>query len=364
MQLKDVIQFLEAKAPPSLQEDYDNSGLLTGDPEQPVTGVMVCLDSTEAVIEEAKAKGCNVVVAHHPIVFSGLRRLTGRNYIERTVIKAIRENVAIYAIHTNLDNVRHGVNQRICDQLGLVNTRILSPKSGQLSKLVIYCTRQCAEPVRQALFSAGAGTIGEYDECSFNSEGTGTFRPGDAANPAIGRRGVRESVSEMRVEVVVPKWRLNASIAAARAAHDYEEMAYDVIPLSNDLQDTGSGMIGELAEPMPLTDALNHIKTCMKAPVIRHTAALHKTVQRIAVCGGSGSFLLGDAVRAGADVFVTADFKYHQFFDADGRIVIADIGHFESEQYTIDLLYAWLSEKFRTFATHKTGVVTNPINYL
>lgn len=364
MQLKDVIQFLEAKAPPSLQEDYDNSGLITGDPEQTVTGVMVCLDSTEAVIEEAKAKGCNVVVAHHPIVFSGLKRLTGRNYIERTVIKAIRYNVAIYAIHTNLDNVRHGVNQRICDQLGLVNTRILSPKSGQLSKLVVYCTPQCVEPVRQAMFAAGAGSIGEYDECSFNTEGTGTFRPGNAANPVIGMRGVRESVNEVRAEVIAPKWRIRAAIEAARAAHEYEEMAFDVIPLSNALQDIGSGMIGEWQEAIPALDALQQIKTRMNASVIRHTAQVNARVQRIAVCGGSGSFLLSDAVRAGADVFVTADFKYHQFFDADRRIMIADIGHFESEQYTIDLLYAWLSEKFRTFATHKTGVVTNPINYL
>jgi dinuclear metal center YbgI/SA1388 family protein len=364
MQLKEVIHFLEEKAPPFLQENYDNSGLLTGDPGMEVRGAVVCLDCTESVLDEAISKGANLVVAHHPVIFSGMKRLTGGNYVERTVIRAIRHHIAIYAIHTNLDNTLTGVNRRIAEVLGLQDVRILSPRRGILNKLAVFVPEENADAVRDALFAAGAGAIGAYDECSFNLNGTGTFRPSAAASPHTGQAGVRSAEKEVRIETILPKWKVAAAMAAVRKVHPYEEIAHDIYPLENSAQDCGSGVTGTLPSAMPAPAFLEELKRVMKAGVVRHTAWTGKEVRRIALCGGSGSFLLQDAIDSGADVFVTADLKYHQFFDADGRILIADIGHYESEQYTIDLLVEWLCEKFPTFATHKTGVVTNPINYL
>lgn len=364
MQLNEVIAFLESKAPPSLQEDYDNSGLLTGSPEMDVQGILVCLDSTEEIVEEAVRLGCNVVVAHHPIVFGGLKRITGKNYVERTVLRAIREGIALYAIHTNLDHVHTGVNRRIAEQIGLGGIRILEPRTGQLCKFVVYGPRDVIQPVREAIFLAGGGQIGAYDECSFMHPGKGSFRASEEAHPVIGARGERAEPDEYRLEVLVPRWKVAEVLASARASHSYDEMAYDIYPLENVHQEVGAGMIGELPVPMRAEAFLHHLKQCMGAQVVRHTRLCREEVRRIAVCGGSGSFLLGKAISQDADVLVSADFRYHQFFDADGRIIVADIGHYESERYTIDLLAGWLSEKFRTFATHKTGVVTNPVNYL
>lgn len=362
--LSALIQHLESFAPPALQESYDNSGLITGSPEWEVNGVLVTLDCTEEVVQEAISKGCNVVVAHHPIVFSGLKRLNGKNYIERTVIKAIQNNIAIYAIHTNLDNVRAGVNKKIADRLGLRSTKVLAPKRGILRKLVTFAPMDNAEPVRMALFAAGAGSIGHYDQCSFNLNGTGTFRPGLEANPVLGQRGSMHAEQEVRIEVVYEFWKEAAILKALRAAHPYDEIAYDLYPLENTLQDAGAGMIGELENPMDEAGFLHFLKEAMKTGMVRHTRYLGKKVKKIAVCGGSGSFLLNDAKRAGADVLVTADFKYHQFFDAENQLIIADIGHFESEQFTGELLSDLISEKFPTFAVRLTEVNTNPVHYL
>ncbi len=364
MLLKDIVSALEELAPPGLQESYDNSGLLVGDPLQSITGVLICLDSTEAIIDEAVGKGCNLVVAHHPIIFSGLKRITGKNYIERTVIKAIRNEVAIYAIHTNLDNVQHGVNGKIAEKLGLKNLRVLSPKGGELLKLEVFVPIGQAEDIRRAVFDAGGGHIGNYDECSFSSKGDGTFRPLHGANPALGEMGERHTESEFNLSFLVPKWLKTKVHAAMVKAHPYEEVAHQWIALQNNHQEVGSGMVGELAEPIEVADFLERVKGTMRVSMLRHTKPVSKHVKRIAVCGGSGSFLLNDAIAAGADVFVTADFKYHQFFDADNRIVIADIGHFESEQFTIELLGDWFKQKFPTFASHLTGIETNPVFYL
>ena len=364
MLLKEIVSALEELAPPRLQESYDNSGLLVGDPMQQITGAIICLDSTEAVIDEAISRGCNLVVAHHPIIFSGLKRLTGKNYIERTVIKAIRNGVAIYAIHTNLDNVKHGVNRKIADKLGLNALRILAPKPDQLLKLEVFVPAASAEAIRLAVFGAGGGHIGNYDECSFATAGSGTFRPLSGANPTLGELGIRHTESEVNLSFVVPKWLKSIVHRAMVMAHPYEEVAHQWVALENIHQEVGSGMIGELAEPMEINRFLGLIKEKMKAAVVRHTAPVQKMVSRVAVCGGSGSFLLSDAIAAGADVFVTADYKYHQFFDADGRIVIADIGHFESEQFTIELLGDWFKQKFPTFASHLTAIETNPVHYL
>jgi len=364
MLLKDIISFLEQKAPPALQESYDNSGLIVGSPDMEITAALICLDSTPEVIAEARERGCNLVIAHHPIVFSGLKKLNGKNYIERAVIDAIRHDIAIYAIHTNLDNVAHGVNMKIAEKLGLSNTRVLDPKSKLLSKVAVFVPVSHADEVRKALFDAGAGHIGDYDECSFNTSGTGTFRAGEGTNPHVGAHGEQHREDEVRIETIVPGWKVSRVVSAMKAAHPYEEVAYDIFPLDNKWDQVGAGMLGELAEPMPVADFLQMLKVYMQANGIRYTKPHVSHIRKVAVCGGSGSFLLQAAMAAGADVLVTADFKYHQFFDADGKIIIADIGHFESEQFTMNLLNDWFRQKFPIFATHLTGVITNPVHYL
>lgn len=363
--ISDIVYHLHQIAPPSYQESYDNSGLLVGNAQADVKGVMVSLDMTEAVIDEAVEKGCNLVVAHHPIIFGGLKRLTGDNYVQRVVLKAIKADVALFAIHTNLDNVYHqGVNAKIAEKLNLTQTRILSPKPGLLRKLVVFVPRAQVEQVRSALFEAGAGHIGNYAECSFSSEGQGSFKAGAGTNPHVGAIGERHYEAEERVEVVLPKNRLGQVLQALLAAHPYEEVAYDIYPLENSYATVGSGMIGELEQPIPSMDFLQFLKKALKTEGLRYTQIHKDTVQRIALCGGAGSFLLPKALQAKADVFITGDYKYHQFFDADGQIIIADVGHYESEQFTIDLLYELLSKKFSTFDIYCTSINTNPINYL
>ncbi|MDZ4822617.1 MAG: Nif3-like dinuclear metal center hexameric protein [Flavobacteriales bacterium] len=364
MKLKHIINFLEARAPLALQESYDNSGLLLGHVEMEIRGAIICLDSTEEVIDEAIATDCNLVIAHHPIIFSGLKKISGHTYIERAVIKAIKNDVAIYAIHTNLDNVQDGVNQIMAEKIGLKNLTILAPKSGTLSKIAVMVPVAFADKLRTAMFAAGAGSIGNYDECSFNLEGMGTFRGDADSQPFVGAPGKSHQEKEMRVEVIVENWKIASVISAIISSHPYQEVAYDVYPLANSQRNVGSGMVGELENDMPTRDFLLHLKKTIKTSCVRHTAICKQHVKRIAVCGGSGSFLLTQAIAAGADVLVTADFKYHQFFDADDRIVIADIGHYESEQFTMELLRLWLDVNFPTFAPRLTTVVTNPVLYL
>ncbi len=356
--------FLESWAPKEHQESYDNCGLLIGNPDSTVTGVLVTLDCIEEVVTEAASRGCNVIVAHHPIVFKGLKSLTGRTYVERTVIAAIKNDIAIYAIHTNLDNVQTGVNKRIAEKLGLKNTKILRPKKGTLSKLVTFVPEKNIPGVMEALHEAGAGQIGNYKNCSFQVIGTGTFQPNEKAKPHAGEAGRQEQVSEMRVELIYPEERNAKVLQALHESHPYEEVAYYLTRLENQNQEVGAGMIGELAveeEPMLF---LKRLKEVMQTSSIRYTTLPKKPIRKVALCGGAGSFLVSDAIHQGADAFVSADFKYHEFFDAEGRILIADIGHFESEQFTKDLILEVLTENFTTFACHFSKTVTNPISYL
>lgn len=364
MQVKDIIKAIEAYAPSIYQEGYDNSGLQIGNPNDEAKAVLVSLDFTEAVLDEAIQRGANMIVAHHPLLFSGLKQISGRNYIERIVQKAIKNDINLYACHTNMDNMRNGVNAKIAQKLGLQNTRILSSMGDSLYKLYTYAPVDAADKVREALFAAGAGDIGKYHECSFNTPGMGTFRPGQDTNPAIGQSGgPRESVNEVKIEVLVDKARRHQVLDALRAAHPYEEVAYEIVALQNVNQDLGAGMVGDLVTPMDEQDFLAYIKKNMAAACIRHTPLRGKKVQKVAVCGGSGSFLLKDAMRAGADFFITADFKYHQFFDADGKIVIADIGHYETEQFTGEIFVDIINRKFPNFATLLSNLSTNPVNY-
>ncbi len=360
--IKDVVTHLESIAPVSYQEGYDNSGLITGDREWEVSGVMITLDAIEHVIDEAIAKECNMVVAHHPIVFQGLKKITGRNYVERTIIKAIKNDIAIYAIHTNLDNISQGVNKKICDILDLEKVKILRPKEGTLSKLVTFIPVDDTEKVLEAMHNVGAGNVGEYHNCSFKILGEGTFKPSTSANPSVGSIGNQETVKENRVEVLLPSHLESQIVAALKAAHPYEEVAYYLQSLRNTNDEVGSGMVGNLKEEMQPEDFLSYLKNRMNLKVIRHTNLI-APIKTVAVCGGAGRFLLPDAVRCNADIFITSDFKYHEFFDADGKIVIADIGHYESEAFTKELISDLLREKFNSFAVNLSETVTNPINY-
>ncbi|HMO61534.1 MAG TPA: Nif3-like dinuclear metal center hexameric protein [Ferruginibacter sp.] len=358
-----IVRALEQIAPVSLQENYDNAGLIVGDANTPCTGILVSLDATEQVILEAAQKGCNLVVAHHPIVFGGLKKINGSNYVERAVIAAIRNNIAIYAIHTNLDNVLHGVNAEIAKRLGLVNCVTLKPKQQQLKKLVTFVPIANANAVRTAIFSAGAGHIGQYSECSFNSSGEGTFKAAEGANPYTGIVGLQHTEQEVRIETIFAAWQQAEIIQSLLAAHPYEEVAYDIYPVENQYKKAGSGMIGNLEQPQEEQQFLQEVAGIFGTGVIRHTRLLGKKIRTVAICGGAGSFLTQQAIHAGADIYLTSDIKYHEFFDAEEKIVLADIGHYESEQYTIDLLFGILKEKFTTFATLKTGINTNPVQY-
>jgi len=362
--IHDIIQFLERIAPPAYQESYDNCGLLCGDRSAECRGALLTLDCTEAVVDEAIAKHCNLIIAHHPIIFRGLKKLTGNGYVERTVLKAIRNDIAIYAIHTNLDNVHTGVNKQIADLLGLKHTRVLVPKNDTLGKLVTFVPVAHTEQVLNALHAAGAGNIGNYSHCSFRVEGTGTFKPESDANPVVGTHGVQEFVKEDRIEVVFPLHLEREVLKALRSSHPYEEVAFYISTLRNEHQEVGAGMVGELDEAEEPMAFLKRLKTKMNASIVRHTPVLQQKISKVAVCGGSGASLISAAIRSGAQVFVTSDVKYHEFFEADNRIIIADIGHYESEAFTKELLMRFLTEKFPTFAFNFSTTVTNPISYL
>ena len=364
MKINDVIHIIESIAHRSYQESYDNAQLIVGDKNATVKGVLLCLDSTEAILDEAIAKGCNLVIAHHPIVFSGLKSLTGKNYIERTIIKAIKHDIAIYACHTNLDNVHLGVNAKIAEKLNLQHPQILAPKKGKLKKLYTYVPETHIEVLKNALFETGAGQIGNYSECSFTTSGKGTFRGNNDSNPVLGNKNERANEAELKLEILFESHLEGKILSTLKKNHPYEEVAYEIISLENNHQNIGSGMIGNLLKPMKAMDFLHLLKSTMKTNCIRYTKLLNKPIEKVAVCGGSGSFLLNAAIVKEADIFITGDYKYHQFFDADGQIIIADIGHYESEQYTIDLFHDLLKEKMVNFALHKTEINTNPINYL
>ena len=365
MKINDITQFLEKIAPPPYQESYDNAGLIVGDANVETTAVLVCLDAVESIVDEAIARGCNLIVAHHPIVFKGLKRFTGKNYVERTVIKAIKNDIAINAIHTNLDNVYHnGVNQKIGEKLGLQDMRILAPKKQVLMKLTAFCPKDNTQYVLDALYAAGAGQIGNYKNCSFRTEGVGTFKPTGNANPHIGALDKDEEVAEHRIEVIFPTYLESKIMNALRTAHPYEEVAYYLHVLENTNAEVGSGIVGNLAQPLSEMEFLHFLKKIMGVGCVKYTALREKSIKNVAVCGGSGGFLLPNAIGVGADIFITADYKYHEYFDADGKIIIADIGHYESEQFTIDLLGDLIQKEFENLLVFFTKKNTNPVNYL
>jgi dinuclear metal center YbgI/SA1388 family protein len=363
MQVRDVVSLFDDFAPVVYQESYDNSGLQIGSPQMEVKGILLTIDITEDVIDEAVRTGCNLIVSHHPLLFSGLKRITDASYTERAVTKAIRNDIAIISSHTSIDAVFNGVNQIICHKLGLTNLQILSPAEGKLRKLVTFVPNDYAQKVREALFKSGAGQIGNYDSCSFNSDGVGSFRGSEDSNPFVGEKGKIHSEPEIRIETIFPMHLQSKVIQALKESHPYEEVAYDIYTLENEYTRAGMGMIGEIDKPMSEAAFIQLLKNAFGSGIIRHTEFLGRPVKKIAVCGGSGAFLINKAVKSGAQFFVTGDVKYHQFFDAQKQIVIADIGHYESEQFTTEIFYNLIIKKFPKFAVRFSEINTNPIKY-
>ncbi len=363
MKIKEIIDALERFAPLPLQDGFDNAGLQVGLPEAETTGALLCLDVTEAVVDEAVALGFGLIVSHHPLLFKGCKSVTGRNGVERCLLKAIRNDVAVYSAHTNLDNASGGVNFRMAREIGLQHVEILAPKEDSLLKLVTFVPRTQADEVRNALFGAGCGCIGKYDSCSYNTEGEGTFRAGEDTHPFCGKPGERHTEPEVRIETVLPAFRQAAALKALRAAHPYEEPAFDVYPLKNAWHGAGSGLIGALETPEAETDFLLRLKQAFGTGCVKHSRLSGRPVRTVALCGGAGAFLLPRALGR-ADVFVTGEFRYHEYLEYGNDLLIAEIGHYESEQYTQDLIYSILREACPGLALKQTRINTNPINYL
>jgi dinuclear metal center YbgI/SA1388 family protein len=361
--LRMILEAIEKKAPRQLQEGYDNSGIQFGNPDKEVTKGLICLDVTESIVDEAIANNCDLIISHHPLLFGGVKSLSGKNYVERTLIKAVKADIAIISSHTNLDSVMSGVNGKLAEKLGLNNLVILAPKKGVLRKLVVFCPLEQAEFVRQAIFDAGAGHIGDYDCCSYNIEGKGTFRAGENSNPFVGEKGQVHQEDEVRIETILPEWLSGKVVLAMLAAHPYEEVAYDIYPLENDYAITGMGMVGNLPEPLSESEFLTMVKRNLGIQCIRHNPLTGRKIQKVAVCGGSGSFLRHKAVTSNADAFITADIKYHEFFDVENKMLMADVGHYESEQFTTEILYEIVTENFTNFALLISSQSTNPVRY-
>ncbi|MCR8668382.1 Nif3-like dinuclear metal center hexameric protein [Aestuariibaculum sp. M13] len=363
MIIQDVIDHLETLAPLAYAEDFDNVGLLVGDKRAKLTGVLVTLDTLETVVDEAIENNCNLIVSFHPIIFKGLKKITGKTYVERVVLKAIKHDIAIYTMHTALDNAFHGVNDMICNQLKLSNKQVLIPQPQTIKKLTTYVPKNEAEQLREALFNAGAGTIGNYNNCSFNVEGYGTFNANKNANPTIGERGVTYTEFETKITVTFPKHLESQILKTLFDTHSYEEVAFEVVSIENKNQHIGIGMVGELQESMDEKNFLTYVKDKMNTECIRHSAFLNKNIKKVAVLGGSGSFAIDAAKAAGADAFITADLKYHDFFTAENSILLTDIGHYESEQFTKNGLVAHLTKKITNFAIILSKTNTNPVKY-
>ena len=363
MIVQDVINHLEELAPLAYAEDFDNVGLLIGDKNTKVTGILVTLDTLEAVVDEAIQENCNLIVSFHPIIFKGLKKITGKNYVERVVIKAIKHNIAIYSIHTALDNALQGVNDMICNELGLKNKHILIPQSETIKKLTTYVPKDEAELLRNALFSSGGGSIGNYSNCSFNVEGYATFNGNETSNPTKGKKGTIHTEAETKITITFPKHLETQIIQTLFKSHSYEEVAYEVTTLENKNQNIGIGMVGEFEHSMTELDFLAFLKDKMNTKCVRHSTLLNKSIKKIAVLGGSGSFAIEAAKAAGAEAFITSDLKYHDFFLAENQLVLADIGHYESEQFTKNLLVAYLTKKITNFAIILSKTNTNPVKY-
>ncbi|CAL2085568.1 Nif3-like dinuclear metal center hexameric protein [Tenacibaculum sp. 190524A02b] len=364
MKIREITNYIEKLAPLPYAEDFDNVGLLIGEYTTQVTGVLVTLDTLEKTIDEAIEKNCNLIISFHPIIFSGLKKLNGNNYVERVVLKAIQNNIAIYATHTALDNVKNGVSAKMSEILGLQNLKTLIPKKGIIKKLTTYVPTSKANTLRNVLFDAGAGNIGNYDNCSFNIVGKGSYRGNENSNPTIGKKGDLMFEEETCISITFDGYLESKIVATLLKEHPYEEVAYEIVTLNNANQNVGMGMIGELESSLDEISFLKLVKKVFKTDCVRHSEFINKPIKKVAVLGGSGSFAINNAIKSNADAYISADFKYHEFFKAEGKILLADVGHYESEQFTKNLLVDYLSKKFSTFAIILSEESTNPIHYI
>lgn len=363
MKLRQIFDLIESKFPLSFQESYDNSGLIVGNPENETEKALVCIDVTNQVMDEAIQHGCDLVISHHPFIFDGLQKINLSNVTGQIIEKAICNNITIYAAHTNLDNTIGGINSILCNKLGLINTEFLKPKKGILRKLVTFCPEDHAETIRKTLFSAGAGHIGNYSSCSFNASGQGTFIASESTNPFVGEINKLHYENEIRIETVFPAYLENKIISALFKNHPYEEVAYDIYTLDNSFSKAGEGMTGFLEKELSAEDFLKHVKTVLNAESLKYSGSLQKTVKKVAVCGGSGSFLINEAIRSEADAFITADIKYHQFFDGSEKLLLIDAGHYETEQFAKEIIHDLLIKFFPKFAIRISEINTNPVKY-
>ena len=360
--IDEVVALIETKYPLSWQESYDNCGLQTGNLQATLTGIVISLDCTEQVIDEALANGANLIISHHPVIFSGLKKITGKSDAEKVIIKAIKHDISLYALHTNFDNAPEGVSYQLANILGLNRIKPLQVSQGQLNKLSTYVPVDHADSLRNALFDAGAGGIGNYDSCSFNVAGIGTFRPNQKANPFLGSAGELHQENEIKLEVLVPNHLLGSVTKALFNQHPYEEVAYEIIQLKNEWKELGSGAWGEFDEPKSADQFLNLVKETFGGN-IKFTSKV-KQVKRVGICGGTGIFLLKNAFAAQCDAFITSDVKYHQFFDSSKNLMIVDIGHYEAEILALSTIRDFLLQNFSTFAIQLAESHTNPVNYL
>lgn len=363
MTIKDIVNTLEEWAPKAYAEDFDNVGLIAGNEAWNCSGVLITLDTLETVVDEAIEKQCNLIVSFHPIVFSGLKKFTGANYVEKALLKAIKNDIAIYAIHTALDNHKKGVNYQIGQQLKLHSTDILIPQKNTLKKLTTYVPNSNADALLEKLHQSGAGALGKYDSCSFTLTGEGRFRGDETSNPSIGEQGKLTAIEERQLHLLFPKHLESKILKTLFKEHPYEEVAYEITSLDNNNQNIGIGLVGYLPSPMEESAFLDYVKTSMKVTAIRHSNFIDKKIHKVAVLGGSGSFAINASKQIKADAFITADLKYHQFFEAESQLLFLDIGHYESEQFTKNLIYNFLTKKIPNFAFILSSINTNPINY-
>ena len=364
MKIKEIVSALDRFAPLPLQDGFDNAGLQIGLTEAEATGALLCLDVTEAVLDEAIALGCNLVISHHPLIFKGYKSITGKDYVERCILKAIRNDMVLYAAHTNLDNAKGGVNYKIAEKIGLKHLQVLEPKRNSLLKLVTFVPTEQAERVRKALFAAGCGNIGGYDSCSYNLKGEGTFRAGENTHPFCGSIGELHREEEVRIETILPSYKKGEVGRALLSAHPYEEPAFDLYPLENEWTQAGAGIVGELETPETELEFLKRIKKIFEVECVKHNRLTGREIQKVALCGGAGAFLIPQAIRSGADIFITGEIKYHDYFGHEDEILLAEIGHYESEQYTKEIFYSIIRDLFPNFALHLSKINTNPIKYL
>ncbi len=362
MKVKELVSELERFAPSCLQESYDNAGLNVGFPDAEINGVLICVDVVPEVVDEAIAKGCNMIVSHHPLIFPNIKRITGSNNVEKSIIKALQNNISIYCGHTNFDKAQNGVSKKMCEKLGLKNCTVIDAEKHLLRKIAVFVPESHADAVRKAMFLAGAGTIGYYDECSFNVNGTGTFRAGEKCNPFVGEIGKQHHEAEVKIEVICPSYLQAKVVSAMLKVHPYEEPAFDIYQIENQWEQVGLGAIGELAEEITEDELFETVKQTFKVGNIRHSAKTGRKIRRVAVCGGSGASYIRTAIAMKADAYITADIKYHDWFLAEGKILLLDIGHYESEQFTKEIFYDIVTKKSDGFASYHSEINTNPIN--